>query len=149
MMAKIDIHNAYRLAKFTDEQYATINRCVLLSIVAYCSSVNFAIINAIMSLYSIAYRLIPIHPMDRSFLGKMWQGEVYVDCRLQFGFSPAPAVFSAIAKALEWNLQSRGVHNHIHYLDDFSLFDVPGSFECLHALCSTLIVRSWDPLGLS
>ena len=85
-----------------------------------------------------AYRLIPIHPMDRSFLGVMWQGGVYVDCQLPFGIASAPAVFSAFAEALKWILRSRGVHNLIYYLDDFLLFGTPGSSECVQALHSTL-----------
>ena len=85
-----------------------------------------------------AYRLIPIHPMDRSFLGLTWQGGVYVDCQLPFGLASAPAIFSAITEALEWILRSRGVRNLIHYLDDFLLLGAPGSSECLQALHSTL-----------
>ena len=85
-----------------------------------------------------AYRLIPIHPMDRSFLGVTWQGEVYVDCQLPFGLAYAPAVFSAFAEALEWILWSRGVRNLIHYLNDFLLFGALASLECLQALHSTL-----------
>ena len=85
-----------------------------------------------------AYRLIPIHPMDRSFLGVTWQGGVYVDCQLPFGLASAPVVFSAFTEALEWILRSRGVRNLIHYLADFLLFGPPSSFECLQALHSTL-----------
>ena len=77
--------------------------------------------------------------MDRSFLGVTWQGGTYVDCQLSFGFASAPVVFSAFAEAREWILRSWGVHNLIHYLDDFLLFDAPGSSECSQALHSTLI----------
>lgn len=85
-----------------------------------------------------AYRLVPVHPMDRSFLGVTWQDGVYVDCQLPFGLASAPAIFSALAEALEWILRSRGVRNVIHYLDDFLLLGAPGSSECNQALLTTL-----------
>ena len=84
--------------------------------------------------------------MDRSFLGVTWQGEVYVD-QLPFGLASAPAVFSAIAEALEWILRSRGIHNLIYYLNDFLLFRAPGSSECLQALHTTL--ATCEELGIT
>ena len=87
-----------------------------------------------------AYRLVPIHPRDRRFLGVTWQGGVYVDCKLPFGLASAPAVFCAVAEALEWVLRSRGVCNLIHYLDDFLLLGAPDSDECLQALRTSLLV---------
>ena len=68
-----------------------------------------------------AYRLVPIHPGDRRFLDVSWQGSVYADCQLPFGLATAPAIFNALAEALEWILKSRGMHYVIHYLDDFLL----------------------------
>lgn len=85
-----------------------------------------------------AYRLVPIHPADRRFLGVSWQGSVYVDCQLPFGLATAPAIFNAIAEALEWILRSRGVRHVIHYLDDFLLLGHPNSDECAIALHTTL-----------
>ena len=85
-----------------------------------------------------AYRLVPIHPEDRCFLGVSWQGSVYVDCQLPFGLATAPAIFNALAEALEWILKSRGVHHVIHYLDDFLLLGHPNSDECAMALRTTL-----------
>ena len=32
-----------------------------------------------------AYRIVPVHPDDRRFLGMKWQGQVYVDAALPFG----------------------------------------------------------------
>ena len=32
-----------------------------------------------------AYRLIPVHPDDRSLLAVKWYGEIYVDMMLPFG----------------------------------------------------------------
>ena len=85
-----------------------------------------------------AYRLIPVHPQDRRFLGISWQGAVYVDCQLPFGLASAPAIFSAVAQALEWILRARGVSHMIHYLDDFLVLGAPNSPECADALAITL-----------
>ena len=85
-----------------------------------------------------AYRLIPVHPQDRRFLGISWQGAVYVDCQLPFGLASAPAIFSAVALALEWILRARGVCHMIHYLDDFLLLGPPNTQECADVLAITL-----------
>ena len=85
-----------------------------------------------------ACRLVPIHPADCRFLGVSWQGSVYVDCQLPFDLATAPAIFNAIAEALEWILRSRGVRHVIHYLDDFLLLGHPNSDECAIALRTTL-----------
>ena len=85
-----------------------------------------------------AYRLVPIHPADRRFLGVSWQGSVYVDCQLPFGLAASPAIFSTLAGALEWILRSRSVCHVIHYLDDFLLLGHPNSDKCAIALHTTL-----------
>ena len=90
-----------------------------------------------------AYRLIPVHPEDRQFLGIRWQEGTYVDCQLPFGLASAPAIFCALAEALEWILRSRGVRFVIHYLDDFLLLGPPGSSECAQALRTTL-ATCWE-----
>jgi hypothetical protein len=56
-----------------------------------------------------AYRIIPVHPEERRFLGVLWDKQVYVDCQLPFGLASAPAIFSALAEALHWVLHHRGV----------------------------------------
>ena len=33
-----------------------------------------------------AYRLVPVHPEQRKWLGMEWQGRIYVDGMLPFGF---------------------------------------------------------------
>ena len=63
---------------------------------------------------------------------------IYVDCQLPFGLTTAPAIFNAIAEALEWILRSGGVCHVIHYLDDFLLLGHPNSDECATALRTTL-----------
>ena len=85
-----------------------------------------------------AYRIVPIHPDDRRFLGVCWQGQVYVDCQLPFGLASAPVIFSALGEALEWILRQRGVKAVIHYIDDFLLLGPPSSPECKEALAITL-----------
>ena len=84
-----------------------------------------------------AYRIIPVHPEDRPFLALSWQDRVYIDCQLPFGLASAPAIFSAVAEALEWILRRRGVRGVPHYLDDFLLMGAPGSHECSHVLATT------------
>ena len=81
-----------------------------------------------------AYRLIPVHPEDRYCLGVSWQDQVYVDCQLPFGLASAPAIFCAVAEALEWILRSRGVQGIMHYLDDFLILGSPNTQECERAL---------------
>lgn len=49
-----------------------------------------------------AYRLVPVHPEDRHYLGMEWDSYVYVDGMLPFGLRSAPIIFTAIADALEW-----------------------------------------------
>ena len=66
-----------------------------------------------------AYRMLPIHPDDRWFLGMRWEGSVFVDTALPFGLQSAPKIFTAIADALEWIVKFEGVSSVIHYLDDF------------------------------
>lgn len=37
-----------------------------------------------------AYRLVPVHPDDRMFLGMLWEGGLYVNGMLPFGLRSAP-----------------------------------------------------------
>lgn len=74
-----------------------------------------------------AYRIVPVHPEDRSLLGMRWDGALYVDAALPFGLRSAPKVFTALADALEWRLRYEGVETIFHYLDDFLIVSPPGS----------------------
>ena len=94
-----------------------------------------------------AYRIIPVHPEERTFLGVQWNNSVYVDCQLPFGLASAPAIFNALADALEWILRQRGIRAVVHYLDDFLLLGAPGSSECSQALAVTL--ATCQELGVS
>ena len=77
-----------------------------------------------------AYRNIPVHPDDRPLLGMKWQGRVFVDKTLPFGLRSAPLIFSAVADALQWIMQRRGIKDLFHYIDDFITVGGPGSSEC-------------------
>ena len=68
-----------------------------------------------------AYRMIPVHPDDQSLLGVSWNGAIYIDKVLSFGLRSAPKIFSAVADALLWSLNSKGTTKGLHYLDDFVL----------------------------
>ena len=59
------------------------------------------------------YRLIPVCPHDRKWLGMQWQDKVYVDGMLPFGLRSAPKIFTAMADALEWCIHKAGV-SYIH-----------------------------------
>ena len=56
-----------------------------------------------------AYRIVPVHPEDRSLLGMCWNGDIFVDAALPFGLRSAPKVFNAIADAMEWMAKEQGV----------------------------------------
>ncbi len=77
-----------------------------------------------------AYRLIPVHPTDRAWLGMQWNRHLYIDGMLPFGLRSSPKIFSAVADALEWCIIQRGVHDIFHYLDDFLVMGPPGSSIC-------------------
>ena len=44
-----------------------------------------------------AYRMVPVHPVDRMLLGTQWRGELYVNSALPFSLRSAPKIFTAIA----------------------------------------------------
>ena len=72
-----------------------------------------------------AYRLVPVHPDDRLLQAMSWEGQTYVDPMLPFGLRSAPKIFIAIADALNWYLQWRGIPEVYHYLDDFIIIAPP------------------------
>ena len=77
-----------------------------------------------------AFRLLPVHPADRPLLGMCWNGRIFVDQTLPFGLRSAPKLFNAVADALQWVMEQRGVSFVIHYLDDFLTCGAPDSDEC-------------------
>ena len=54
-----------------------------------------------------AYRMVPVHPEDQHLLGVEWNGAVFIDKFLPFGFQSAPKIFSAVADALLWILTKK------------------------------------------
>ena len=85
-----------------------------------------------------AYRMVPVHPDDRRFLGMQWQGKVLVDMALPFGLRSAPKVFNLLADCLQWIFQHHGIEFVIHYLDDFLYAGQPGAEECREYLQQAL-----------
>ena len=81
-----------------------------------------------------AYRLIPVHPDDRSLLAVKWNGEIYVDLMLPFGLRSAPKIFNAVADALNWYLHQQGIPIIRHYLDDFIIIAPQHSGQCRESL---------------
>ena len=81
-----------------------------------------------------AYRLIPVSPHDRRFLGMEWNNGIYVDGMLPFGVRSAPKIFSAVADAVEWCVAKENVNNIYHYLDDFVVIGPPNSEDCASSL---------------
>ena len=91
-----------------------------------------------------AYRNIPVHPKDRLVLGMQWKGSSFVDATLPFGLRSAPLLFTAVADALQFIMEKRGVCWVAHYIDDFITLGRPGSTECtenvriMHITCDQL-----------
>ena len=50
-------------------------------------------------------------------------GQLYVNLALPFGLRSTPKIFTAMADALQFVLQENGVHQIMHYLDDFLLLE--------------------------
>ena len=91
-----------------------------------------------------AYRNIPVHPQDRKLLGMLWKDEVLVDGSLPFGLRSAPLIFTAVADAAQWIMQSKGATHIFHYVDDYITLGSPSTQECklnnaiMHDTCSEL-----------
>ena len=83
-----------------------------------------------------AYRLVPVHPLDRPLQAVEWGGAIYVDPMLPFGLCSAPKLFNAVADALDWYLRDCGIRHVFHYLDDFIVIGPPHSPECAGALAT-------------
>ena len=46
--------------------------------------------------------------------GMEWKGQLYVDTALPFGLRPAPMIFNAVAEALVYVIQQKGVDGLDH-----------------------------------
>lgn len=87
-----------------------------------------------------AYRIIPVHPSDRMLLGMKWKGQFFMDTVLPFGLRSAPKLFNAVADALQWVMQQRGITWVEHYLDDFMTVGRQSSQECYRNMQTALTV---------
>ena len=81
-----------------------------------------------------AYRIVPVHPAERLLLAMSWKGQVYIDTVLPFGLRLAPLIFTAVADAVQWILETQGVNHIMHYLDDYLVMGSPNSPECQRSL---------------
>ena len=78
-----------------------------------------------------AYRVLPVRPDQRRFLGMNWKGQLYVDLALPFGLRSAPRCFTRLADVLLSIFSDVGnVTNIQHYLDDFLLAAPAASSAC-------------------
>ncbi len=77
-----------------------------------------------------AYRIIPVHPDDRTLQAIQWRDRTYIDPMLPFGLRSAPKIFSAVADAFAWHLHQVGIPDVDHYLDDFIILGPPQSPLC-------------------
>ena len=74
-------------------------------------------------------------------LGMSWEGQVLVDTALPFGLRSAPLIFTAMADALQWIMEEKGVSYVVHYIDNLITVRAPGSLECernsdlMHRVC--------------
>ena len=72
-----------------------------------------------------AYRIVPVHSDDWPMLGMQWKGQYFIDPCLPFGLRSAPKLFTALADAAQWLIQTRGVKCCLHYLDDYFFVEPP------------------------
>jgi len=88
-----------------------------------------------------AYRNIAVHSSDRYLLGMQWRDHYFVDLALPFGLRSAPYIFNSVADLVEWILvNSYGIPDLLHYLDDFITAGPPDSPQCAHNLNTALAV---------
>ena len=93
-----------------------------------------------------AYRMVPVHLQDSLLLGMRWQGKVFVDKALPFGLRSAPLIFSAVADALQWMMQRKGISFLAHYVDDFIIVGRPESSVCRELTNHARgMCHNWDP----
>ena len=69
----------------------------------------------------------PVHSEDQPLLGIRWLGAVYLDTALPFGLCSAPKIFSTVVDVLTWAMITEGIHDLLHYLDDFLFLCPPGA----------------------
>ena len=94
-----------------------------------------------------AYRIIPVHPLDRHLLGMFWQDGYYIDLALPFGLRSAPAIFNSLADLFHWCLVNNwNVLDLLHYFDDYFTLGPPNSDICASRLRA--IDRAANEIGI-
>ena len=89
-----------------------------------------------------AFRLCPVSPSDRAFLGFYWDSQYYSDKVLPFGLRSAPYIFDKFAAALNWTLHNTcHLTEIIHYLDDFLDVSPPHASIAAHHYALILMRR--------
>ena len=68
-----------------------------------------------------AYRSVPMAPEWWPRHALQWEGQVYMDLRMPFGNSGAPAAFDRITQAIVRHMKASGYPAFVGYLDDFFL----------------------------
>ena len=97
------------------------------------------------------FRNIPTHPSACRFLVIMIKGLIYFDHILNFGASPAPAIFSRVTDAMVRILITQGIEAVIKWVDNFIFLHYPscqlsdGSYEYTYS--SKLIWSIAEELG--
>jgi hypothetical protein len=65
-----------------------------------------------------AFRQIPIDPLDIVNLGIKWEGNIYLNTVLPFGFRHGSAICQRITDAVRYILSRRNI-TLVNYIDDF------------------------------
>ena len=94
-----------------------------------------------------AYRIIPVHPDDWPMLDMQWKGQFFIDTRLPFGLRSAPKLFTALADASQWLIQTRGVKCCLHYLDDYFFVEPPHVPAHALAIATNTLAEMGIPLA--
>ena len=101
-----------------------------------------------------AWRWVPVFPPHRELQGFRWMFgphdpslyEYFVDNRLCFGVSCAPAIFNRLSNAVVRMMARRGFHSIVNYLDDFLIVGKTKA-ECQQGLLA--LIRLLHSLGFN
>ena len=86
-----------------------------------------------------AFKHILVHPKEWMLLCSSWDTtwadssvlrQYYVDLFLPFGLCSSPAIFNHYGDALEFTMQANGIHDLLHYLNDYFTAGPTGSGDC-------------------
>ena len=101
--------------KFSSVSYASIQEAIEFINVDATKTVFMAKVDV-----ESAFRIIPVRPADRPFLGFRWRDKYYMDAVLPMGCASSCRIFEAVSTALHWiAINKLGASAVVHYLDDF------------------------------